>query len=187
MPKIFIKNMVCERCKMAVRQVFDEAGADVMSVELGEVELKEELRKDTSLMIESKLKDYGFEVIDSKKARLIENIKLTIIDFVRKQAAEESLKLSVILSNKLHYEYTYLSNLFTEVEGKTIEQFHILQRIERAKELLVYDELNLNEIAYQLGYKSPAHLSTQFKKITGLTPTHFRHIRANKRISLGNL
>src|ERR1035441_7799567 len=128
--KIFIKNMVCDRCKIMVQQVFEKAGAEMLKVELGEVELKNELSPKAAEEIKMALEQAGFEIIDSKKSRLIENIKLAIIDFVRTPQGKKKVKLSSWLSQNLHYEYTYLSSLFSEVAGKTIEQFSILQRIE---------------------------------------------------------
>ena len=127
--------------------------------------------------IKEKIEPLGFELIDNKKSRLIEKIKATIIELIHHQDTVEAIKLSEHLKNKLHYDYNYLSNLFSSVEGITIEQYLINQKIEKVKELLVYDELSLTEIAYRLGYSSLAHLSGQFKKVTGLSPSHFKQLK----------
>jgi AraC-like DNA-binding protein len=172
--KLYIKNMVCQRCKMAVRQELQKLGLQPLSVELGEVELEEAPDAAKTEEIEEALNAIGFELIDDKKSRVIEKIKSLVIELIHQSDEQTRLKYSEYISNKLHYEYTYLSKLFSEVEGTTIEQYIIAQKIEKVKELLVYDELSLSEIAYKLGYSSVAHLSAQFKKVTGLTPSFFK-------------
>jgi len=150
-------------------------------MELGEVILEKELGIEQKANLEKTLVELGFELIDDKKNRLIENIKKIIIELVQKQNSDLKTNLSDYLSNKLHHDYNYISNLFSEVEGTTIEKYFIAQKIEKVKELLVYDELSLSEIAYKLNYSSVAHLSNQFKKVTGLTPTYFKNIKEIKR------
>jgi AraC-like DNA-binding protein len=144
---------------------------------------------DTSQKEELKhiLKDEGFELIDDKKSRVIEQIKKLILELIKKDYPEKKVSLSVYLTENLHHDYTYISSLFSSVEGKTIENYFILQKVEKIKEYLVYDELSISEIAYKLGYSSVAHLSNQFKKVTGLTPSHFKSIGAIKRQPIDNL
>lgn len=179
--------MVCNRCKTAVQKEFEKIGIHPVSIELGEVEITTELNTNQLSDLENALKHIGFELIDDKKSRLIEQIKTEIIRLIHHSEAIENANLSTLLSDKLHYEYNYLSNLFSEVEGTTIEKFFISQRIERVKELLVYDELSLSEIASQLGYSSTAYLSSQFKKTTGLTPTFYKSLKENKRRNIDEL
>ena len=179
--------MVCNRCKTAVQNEFEKIGVHPIAVELGEVETAEEITQQQLSELENSLKHIGFELIDDKKSRLIEQIKTEIIRLVHHSEEIENTNLSTILSDKLHYEYNYLSNLFSEVEGTTIEKFFISQRIEKVKELLVYDELSLSEIANQLGYSSTAYLSSQFKKITGLTPTFYKSLKETKRRNIDEL
>lgn len=181
MGSLFIKHMVCNRCIMVVRQELEKLGLDVKSVTLGEVTLGKEPTAEARRQIESVLIPLGFKVIDDKKSRIIEKIKTIIIDLVHHHDNDARVNLSELLSSELHHDYNYLSNLFSEVEGITIEKYFIAQRIEKVKELLVYDELSLSEIAFQLNYSSVAYLSNQFKKVTGLTPSHFKQIKANKR------
>lgn len=183
----YIKNMVCNRCKTAVQNEFEKIGVHPVSIELGEVEIAEEITLQQLSELENSLKQIGFELIDDKKSRLIEQIKTEIIRLVHHSEAIENTNLSNILSDKLHYEYNYLSNLFSEVEGTTIEKYLISQRIEKVKELLVYDELSLSEIANQLGYSSTAYLSSQFKKTTGLTPTFYKSLKEAKRRNIDEL
>lgn len=185
--KIYIKNMVCNRCKWVVQTELEKAGLTVQHVELGEVDVKEELSKIRIEQIEKTLQNFGFELISDHSARLIEQIKTNIIEIVKDQDKLERKNLSTYLSDALHKEYSYLSKLFSEKEGTTIEQYYILQKIERAKELLVYNEQSLTQIAFDLGYSSTAHLSTQFKKITGLTPSHFKELRVKGRKSLDDV
>lgn len=173
--------MVCNRCIMVVQNELEKLGLPVKQVELGEVELERKLSAGEKENITAALSPLGFEVIDDKKSRVIEKIKTTIIDLVHHQDGDMQQNLSGELSSKLHQEYHHLSKLFSEVEGTTIEKYFIAQKIEKVKELLVYDELSLSEIAHRLNYSSVAYLSNQFKKVTGLTPTHFRQVGKNKR------
>ncbi len=179
--RIFIKNMVCNRCVMAVEALFKTEGFKTNHVSLGVVDTKETLTSEQLKTIESKLKDIGFERISDKKSLIIEKIKTTVIELIHHSDNQIKTNLSDYLSEKLNYDYHYLSNIYSEIEGTTIEKFYIAQRIEKAKELMVYDELTLSEIAFKLHYSSVAHLSSQFKKITGLTPSYFKNIRAEKR------
>ncbi|ASB49755.1 helix-turn-helix domain-containing protein [Alkalitalea saponilacus] len=185
--KLYIKNMVCNRCILVIENLFKEAGFHVIKTELGEVEIKEELNPEQINLIESNLKPIGFKLIEEKKAQIIEKIKTSIIKLIHHSEEGIKINLSSYLSNQVNYDYNYISNLFSETEGKSIEKYYITQKIEKAKELLVYDELSLSQIADKLNYSSVAHLSSQFKKITGLTPTHFRKIKEKKRNSLDNL
>lgn len=173
--------MVCSRCRMVVVSELEKAGIPFFSVELGEIELKGEPAPSKLENLKTSLKNFGFEIIDDKKSRLIEKIKNEIVKLIHHSDEEIKINLSDHLADKLHLDYTHLSKLFSEIEGTTIEKYLIAQRIEKIKELLVYDELSLSEIADKLGYSSVAYLSSQFKKITGLTPTHFKALKEHKR------
>jgi AraC-like DNA-binding protein len=180
--KILVKNMVCDRCKYVIQQVLVELDLRPVAINLGEVDFGSTVLDVEQLeRFRNKIVPLGFELINDKKSRLIENIKKCVIAFVQRQEAPEKIRISDYLGDHLHHDYTYLSNLFSAVEGVTIEQYFINQKIEKTKEFLVYDELTLTEIAFRLGYSSVAHLSRQFKKVTGLTPSHFRRLRDSKR------
>ena len=179
--------MVCNRCKWVVKTELEKLGHEVMVVNLGEVELKNEVSADELQNIENKLQEFGFELICDKSSVLIEQIKTLIIELVQKPDELEKQNLSQYLSQQMHKDYSALSKLFSEVTGITIEQYFILQKIERAKELIVYDELSLTQIAWELGYSSVAHLSSQFKKVTGLTPRHFKNLKHKQRNSLDEI
>lgn len=181
MVTLFIKNMVCNRCIMVVQSELNELGLNLLEIKLGEVTLETEPTSAQKATLENKLNKLGFEVIDNKKGRIIEKIKNAIIDQVHYQDNASKINLSDLLNEKLNHDYNYLSNLFSEVEGTTIEKYFIAQKIEKVKELLVYDEFSLSEIAFRLNYSSVAYLSNQFKKVTGLTPSHFKKIREEKR------
>lgn len=180
--QLFIKNMVCDRCVMTVRQELEKQHLPYSSVQLGEVTLSEK-PSDTQLEnLRKSLQTLGFELLDDKKSALVSKIKTFLLQWVRNLLPDAAnTKLSVALSEGLGRDYHYLSTLFSSIEGITIEKYVIAQRIEWAKELLVYDELTLSEIADKLGYSSVQHLSLQFKKVTGLTPTHFKQLRENIR------
>jgi AraC-like DNA-binding protein len=180
MATLYIKNMVCDRCKMAVRTELEKAGLTPVKVGLGEATVIEEsIPADVQKRLDDGLLHLGFERIDDRKARLIENIKSKVIEMIHYgDPKNRKFNWSDILSENLHYEYNYLSTLFSSVEGITLEQYIIRQKIEKVKELLFYDELNLSEIADKLGYSSVAHLSAQFKKITGFTPSDLKKARA---------
>lgn len=187
MATVFIKNMVCNRCISVVQQEMDRMGFVVKNIKLGEVELETDLSISEKESLGTALVALGFELIDDKKSRIIERIKNVIIELVHYQDNEAKTNLSEILSDKLNHDYNYLSNLFSEVESMTIEKYFIAQKIEKVKELLVYDELSLSEIAFRLNYSSVAYLSNQFKKVTGLTPSHFKKIREDKRKPLDKI
>lgn len=179
--------MVCSRCIIAVRQEFEKAGLKPTEVKMGEVELSKELSEIQLKKINTSLTELGFEILDNQRQKLIEKIKNLLIEKTQSGEIEEHFTLSDFLNKKLNKEYSQLSRLFSEVEGMTIEQFFILQKIEKVKELIAYDELTLSEIAWMLGYSSVAHLSAQFKKVTGLTPSHVKKHGTNNRKSLDNI
>lgn len=169
---------------MAVKAELDKLGLHYTYIDYGEAEVKESLSSEQEYQLNTGLKKSGLELMDDKKSMLIEKIKILIVELVH--YSDEPLKknLSDYLSEKLNYDYTYLANLFSEVQGTTIEKFFINHKIERVKELLVYDELNLKEIAFKMHYSSVAHLSSQFKKLTGFTPSHFKQLKHKKRVPL---
>ena len=179
--------MVCSRCEMAVRTLFDEMIISVLSIKLGEVELSKTLENLEKIQLSEKLKALGFELLDDKISKTIERIKNRIIDLVHHQNEQLKINLSSYLSEDLNQDYSALSNLFSETEGITIEHYFIAQKIERVKELLIYNELSLSEIAFQLNYSSVAHLSNQFKKTTGITPTQFKQLKEKKRKQIDDL
>lgn len=173
---IYIKSMVCKRCKMAVQSVLDELKIGYLNIELGRVKLAGELNAEEQKKLNMALTHYGLELMDNKKKILVERIKTLIIEMFNSPNDEIRSKFSEYLSKNLHYEYTYLANCFSDMEGSTIERFYISYRIERVKELLVYEALSIKEIAYQLNYSSVSHLCLQFKKVTGQTPTMFKKL-----------
>ena len=176
--------MVCIRCQMVVKAELDKLGILYRYVHIGEADIFESLTREKLNQLDCELRKSGLQLMDDKKSILVEKIKNTIIELVHYTDDQIKVNFSDYLSEKLNYDYTYLSNLFTEIKGMTIEKFYITHKIERAKELIVYDELNLSEIAYKLHYSSVAHLSNQFKKITGLTPSHFKKLKHQKRKTL---
>jgi len=179
---LYIKNMVCQRCKMVVGMELEKLHLHPVNIALGEVLIEEkELPKAQLNELSAALKAAGFELIDDKRSTLIEQIKTFVIDTVHYKDEVPEKNYSVLLSQHLHHDYSYLSRLFSEVEGITIEQFIINRKIEKVKELLTYDELSLSQIAYQLGYSSTAHLSAQFKKLTGFTASQFKQMRDKNR------
>ena len=179
--------MVSIRCKMIVKSELEKLGLHFKAVELGEVDILEPLTTETRNKLRIALIRSGLELMDDKKSILIEKVKNVIIEMVHYSDEFPVINFSEYLSQKLNYDYTYLSNLFTEVQGTTIEKFMINHKIERVKELIVYDEINLSEIAFKMHYSSVAHLSNQIKKITGLTPSHFKKLKEKKRINLENI
>jgi AraC-like DNA-binding protein len=184
---MFIKYMVSIRCKMLVKAELEKLGLNYTSVELGEVTIQEDISAEQREQFNKSLKKAGLELMDDKKAMLVEKIRNVIIEMIHYADEPPLMKYSAYLSDKLNYDYTYLANLFSEVQGTTIEHFIILHKIERVKELLVYDGLNLTQIAYKLHYSSVAHLSNQFKKTTGLTPSHFKKLKKKRLNNLENL
>lgn len=185
--KIIIKNMVCNRCIMAVEQIFNEIGVDIENIQLGNIETKEEVEPGKFKMIDQKLKKVGFEIIHDSKSKIIEKIKNIFIEYVYQQNGENEVKFSDFLVDKLNLDYAYLSTLFSSVESTTIEKYIIHLKVERVKELLVYDEKTLSEIAWDMGYSSVAHLSGQFKKVTGFTPTYFKKLGEKRRNSIEDI
>lgn len=185
--KLYIKNMVCSRCKMVVKSELEKLGLRPFAVDLGEVEIADELEGYQRQDIHAALQKFGFALLDDKKSIVIERIKNLIVDLVQNKNNQLKTNLSDYLSRELNHDYTYITNLFTQVEGTTIEQYFIAQKIERVKELLVYDEMSLSEISYQLNYSSVSHLSKQFKKVTGLTPSHYKQLKEKKRNPLEEL
>ncbi len=184
---LYIKNMVCNRCILVVKQELEKLSIKSCKVTLGEVETKAELPKEKAEQLSKNLAALGFELLDNNKQQLIEKIKNIVIKQVHHNEEDNHHNFSEILSKTLHKDYSYLSSLFSEVEGITIEKYIINQKIERVKELIIYDELSLSEIAYKLGYSSVAHLSNQFKKVTGLTPSHFKQVGQQKRKPLDEI
>jgi AraC-like DNA-binding protein len=172
---------------MVVKSELEKLGVHYTLLELGEADVMEDLTAGQLDSLNRALKSTGLELMDDKKSILVERIKTTIIELVHYTDEQIKTNLSDFLSNKLNYNYTYLANLFSEVKGTTIEKFYLAHKIEKVKELLVYDELNLTEIADKLHYSSVAHLSNQFKKMTGLTPSHFKNLRNKRRQALGNV
>jgi len=179
--------MVCIRCKMLVKDELTKLGLHYTVVELGEAEILEKISKEQHDLFQVALLKSGLELLDDKKSILIQQIKNVIIELVHYSEEPLTINFSHFLSQKLNHDYTYLANLFSEVQGITIEKFLITHKIERVKELLVYNELNLTEIAYRMHYSSVAHLSTQFKKVTGLTPSHFKQLKTKRRSMLEDL
>lgn len=174
--------MVCNRCIKVVREELEELGLEPAQITLGEAEIKDDLTSDNKKNLQKRFAVLGFELLDDKKATLVEKVKNAIIEIVHYgEDLDNRIKFSKQIEKKIGVDYHTLSNLFSETEGTTIEKYIILQRIEKVKELLVYNELNLSEIAFKTGYSSVQHLSMQFKKITGLTPSHFKKIKENKR------
>ena len=183
--KLYIKNMVCPRCSMAVRTILVSAGLTPIAVNLGEAEITEELNAEQQANVSERLAQMGFELLDDPRSQLVEQMRVCVIEWVRMEG--ERPKLSDYLSTRLHKDYSLLSKLFSEVKGITLERYAILHRIEYAKELLCYNQLSTSEIAYKLGYSSPAHFSAQFKQITGMTPKMMRANQTNDRIPLSEI
>ncbi len=185
--KLYIKYMVSIRCKMIVKDQLKKLGLHCVSINLGEVDILDNISEIQRNKIKIGLLKSGLEVMDDKKSMLIEKIKNVIIEMVHYSDEFPKINFSELLATKLDYDYKYLSNLFSETEGTTIEHFIILHKIERVKELLFYDELNLTEISYRLNYSSVSHLCKQFKKVTGLTPHFFKKIKEKRKNNLENL
>ena len=179
-----IKNMVCDRCKKAVEQVLKDIGLTPERIDLGEVWVIDVPTEAQLAQLKTRLEALGFELLDDQRQQMIERMKTAIIALVHHHQGNKTLNLSVYLSQLLHRDYSALSKLFSEVTGLTIERYFIMQRIERVKELIRYDELTLTEIAYQMDYSSVAHLSSQFRSVTGMTPTQFRFMKTAQRANL---
>lgn len=184
---LYIKYMVSLRCKMMVKEELKKLGLHFVIVDLGIVEILEDISPKQFDLLKKNLAISGLELLDDKKAILIEKIKNVIIEMVHYSEVLPKINYSDYISEKLHHDYTYLSNIFSEVKGITIQQFIINHKIERVKELLLYDELNLTEISYLLNYSSVAHLSNQFKKVTGLSPSFFKQLKQKRNQNLENI
>lgn len=169
-----IKNMVCDRCVMVVRTELERAGCRVLAVRLGEAEVEGGLSTGEKARLAERLEALGFELLEDRRARMIEAVKRAVIELVRAEEVMPDVRLSEYLQERLRVDYRQISTLFSETEGRTVEKYFIAQKIERVKELLVYDELSLGEIAFRLGYSSVAHLSAQFKQVTGMTPSRYK-------------
>ena len=185
--RIYIKFMVSLRCKMIVKEILDSLNIEYLTLELGVVDLKKSLEAEMISNFDKALRKYGLEVLEDKKAILVDRIKNLVVEMIHYDDELPNVKYSVYISEKLDHNYTYLANLFSEVKGITIEQFIISHKIERVKELIIYDELSLTQISCLLNYSSVAHLSKQFKKVTGLTPSFFKHLKVRKRLNLEDL
>lgn len=179
--------MVSNRCKIAVRDELKKLGLHFIMVDLGVVEIMENISSSKRELLKVGLFDAGFELMDDKRAILIEKIKNIIIEMVHHSDTNIKINFSDYLSEKLNHNYTYLANLFSEIQGTTIEQFIISHKVERIKELMIYGELNVTEIAWKMGYSSVAHLSSQFKKVTGLSPSHFNKLKDKRRQSIEDI
>lgn len=185
--KLFIKNMVCNRCILVVQSELEQLGFEVLNVKLGEVQFLKVLTQSEKHLISNHVKSFGFELLEDKNSQLIEKIKALLIDLVQTKNNDINIKLSDYLVHHLHTDYSRISNLFSETESVSIEKYFINQKIEKVKELLYYDELSLSEIANLLNYSSVAHLSNQFKKVTGFSPSYFKNMKNNNRIQLDKL
>ena len=179
--KLFIKYMVSLRCKMMVKEELKKLGLHFIVVELGEIEIMETISDEQREQLKKALLNSGLELMDDKRAVLIERIKNVIVEMIHNADELPEKNYSTYISEKLNHDYTYLSNIFSEVKGITIQQFIIIHKVERIKELIIYDELNITEIAYKMNYSSVAHLSNQFKKVTGFTPSHFKQLKDKRR------
>ena len=184
---LYIKYMVSLRCKMIVKAELQKLGLKYINVDLGVIEIMEDITQKQREILKTNLLKSGLELLDDKKSILIEKIKAVIVEMIHYSEELPKVNYSDYISEKLNYDYTYLSNVFSEVKGITIQHFIIVHKIERVKELLLYDELNLTEISYKMHYSSVAHLSNQFKKITGLSPTYFKQLKQNRKGNLENL
>ncbi|MBL0135439.1 MAG: helix-turn-helix domain-containing protein [Chitinophagaceae bacterium] len=185
--KIYIKNMACESCKIVVEKALNEMDIFPLKVELGEIETRENISDEEKLKLNNEIKKAGLELLEKKQGILIEKIRQVMVDYVYKSDEKPNIKFSVLLGEELNHSYTYLANFFSEVEATTIEQFIIALKIERIKELILFGEDTFSEIADKLHYSSVAHLSAQFKKVTGLTPTHFKALKDKRRITIQNI
>lgn len=182
-----IKNMVCPRCIKAVEGIFTQMGLSIIDIQLGKVSINVKISPKQRLLLKEELRKQGFELLDNKHAQLINSIKSIVVQTIQYGDETLTVNFSTLLSEELHYDYAHLSRLFSTVEGRTIERYIITQKIEKVKELMTYDELTLSEIAYSMGYSSTAHLSGQFKKIIGMSPTAFKKLHQQPRTSLDQL
>ena len=185
--KLYVKYMVSLRCKIVVRDELKKLGLENAFVDLGVVEIPGNITAEQQDQLQANLRKSGLELLDDTRSILIERIKNVIIEMIHYSDEMPKVNYSDYISEKLGYDYTYLSNIFSEVKGTTIQQFIIMHKIEKVKELLLYDELNLTEISYKLHYSSVAHLSNQFKKVTGLSPTFFKQLKKRRKYNLEDL
>ncbi len=185
--KIYVKNMACESCKVVVKKALEELKIHPIKVELGEIETKGDVTDNQKIKLNSIIKKAGLELLEKKQGVLIEMIRKIMIDYVYSSAEKPRHKFSVLLSEELGHNYRYLANFFSEVEATTIEQFLISLKIERIKELIILEEFSLSQIADKLHYSSVAHLSNQFKKVTGLSPSHFKKLKEKRRMTIQEL
>ena len=185
--KIYVKNMACLSCKEVVKDALKELHINTLKVDLGEIETKENITDEEKQKLNNKIKKVGLEVLETKQGVLIEKIRKVIIAYVHQPDEKENLNFSDLLSKKLNYSYTYLSNFFSEIEATTIEQYLIALKIERIKELIMFGEDTLTQISKKLHYSSVAHLSAQFKKNTGLSPSHFKKLKKKRRLAIQEL
>ncbi|MBD3631010.1 MAG: helix-turn-helix domain-containing protein [Cyclobacterium sp.] len=185
--KLHVKNMVCPRCLTAVEQIVERLEIPYANVALGEIDLKHTIDDESKKQLNQALEEIGFSLIDDRKSRLIEQTKNLIIQKIHHTRDVLDIKWAEYMADRLNYDYKYLGMLFSSVEGITLEQYIIRQKVERVKELMIYDELTLSQMAFQLGYSSAAHLSSQFKKITGMPPTQFKNTIGIKRKTLDNI
>lgn len=185
--KVYVKNMACESCKIVVKEALEELNLSPVHVDLGEIEIKEALSNKEKIQLNGIIRKAGLELLEHKQGILIEKIRKVIVSYVYQSDDKPTIKFSVLLSKKLNHSYSYLANFFSEVEATTIEQYIISLKIERIKELIIFGEDNLTEIAYKLHYSSVAHLSNQFKKETGLTPSHFKALKEKRRITIQSI
>lgn len=185
--ELFIKNMVCNRCVMAVEGLLRDNGLHPVSVELGHAVVEEDISDNMRDDLRGKLRGIGFDLLEDKQEQMIEKIKNCIIQLVQRDGGMDTVNLSDYLSDQLHSSYSALSKLYSKVTGTTIERFYIAQRVEKVKELITYDELSLSQIALRMGYSSVAYLSSQFKMVTGMTPSKFKSLHTNLRKPLDNV
>jgi AraC-like DNA-binding protein len=185
--KLYIKYMVSNRCKMAVKEILKKLGLHFVVVDLGEIDIMEDISGERLEIFRLALADGGFELMDDTRAILIERIINVIIEMVHHTEEMIKINFSEFLSEKLNHDYNYMSKIFSEVKGITIQQFIIVHKVEKIKELLLYGELNLTEISYRLNYSSVSHLSNQFRKVTGLSPSDFKHLKGKKRSSIEDI
>lgn len=185
--KLYIQNMVSLRCKLMVKSELEKLGLEFISIELGEIDLKTDIEPASLYLLKNALHQSGLEIINDKNSMLIEKIKNIVVEMVHYSDEFPSLNFSDYLSQQLHVDYRYASEIFSKTKGITIEHFIILHKIEKVKELIIYDELNLSEIAWKMHYSSAAHLSNQFKKTTGLTPSFFKNLKNKNRMTLESL
>ncbi|MFD2891499.1 helix-turn-helix domain-containing protein [Flavobacterium chuncheonense] len=187
MNKLYIKNMVCNRCVMVVQNEIEKLNFPIKEISLGEVILQESISEEEKKIIAEQLERFGFQLLSDENSKIIEKIKATLIDLIQNKNNDIAINVSDYLQDKLHHDYSKLSNLFSEIEGLSIEKYFINLKVEKIKELIIYDELSLSEIADLLHYSSSAHLSNQFKKVTGFTPSYFKKMKGNKRTQLDKL